>query len=205
MLAVTRHRRRHGRGDARRGSSSRSSRPRSTGRAPASASSTVYGIVKQSGGYIEVESEPGRGHDVQGATCRASTDARRRDAGPTSAADAPAHGHRDGPARRGRAGGAAAGRARAPERAGYTVLEARRRRGGARRSRDATQGPIDLLVTDVVMPGMSGRELAERLPPSGPDLRVAVHVGLHRRRASCATACRDPARRSCRSRSRSRR
>ena len=46
---------------------------------------------------------------------------------------------------------------------GYAVLEARTARRGAPASRSGTAGPIHLLVTDVVMPGMSGAELAERL------------------------------------------
>ncbi len=59
---------------------------------------------------------------------------------------------------------------------GYTVLEAR---DGSQALELARQhgGPIHLLVTDVVMPGMSGRALAERLAQAHPDTTVLYLSG----------------------------
>jgi CheY-like chemotaxis protein len=60
---------------------------------------------------------------------------------------------------------------------GYAVLSAS---DGEEALRLCTehQGPIHLLLTDVILPGgMSGRELAERLDPLCPDLRVVYTSG----------------------------
>ncbi|MFL5142231.1 MAG: PAS domain S-box protein [Microvirga sp.] len=59
--------------------------------------------------------------------------------------------------------------------AGYTVLEAR---NGVQAVRIvARQGPIDLLVSDIVMPGMSGRDLALRLREKDPALPIVFMSG----------------------------
>jgi len=65
---------------------------------------------------------------------------------------------------------------RSLDRAGFRILEAR---SGAEALEIASQEaePIDLLVTDQNMPGMSGRELATRLLGSHPDVAVLVVSG----------------------------
>jgi len=134
---------------------------------------TVYGIVKQSGGYVEVKSE-----SDQGTTFRIYLP--RLDAAATTVD------------RSTRSTAAAGGTetillvedeegvrelARDILRAsGYTVLEARNG-PEALLLCERHQGPLDLLLTDVVMPRMSGRELAERLGPLRPDLSVLYMSG----------------------------
>ena len=61
-------------------------------------------------------------------------------------------------------------------RQGYTVLVASDALS-ALRVEAATPGSIDLLVTDVVMPGMSGRALADQLQEFRPGLRVLFISG----------------------------
>ena len=59
---------------------------------------------------------------------------------------------------------------------GYTVLEARDPAGALRLS-ETHDAPIDLLLTDVVMPEMSGRELAQRILVSRPETRLLYMSG----------------------------
>ena len=66
--------------------------------------------------------------------------------------------------------------ARALEVAGYTVLLARDGEEGLAVARAAGR-PIHLLVTDVVMPDMNGRELWDRLKRLRPDLKVLYMSG----------------------------
>lgn len=134
---------------------------------------TVYGIVKQSGGEISVETSPGCG-----TTFRVSLPAvtEEPDSAPPDA------------------GGAVAPAAGATillvedddsvrelareilEEEGYRILAA----GSTTEAADAAAsfpGRIDLLLTDVVMPGGSGRELADRLRSDRPDLPVLFVSG----------------------------
>jgi two-component system cell cycle sensor histidine kinase/response regulator CckA len=59
---------------------------------------------------------------------------------------------------------------------GYTVLEARHG-GEALLACERHPGPIHLMVTDVVMPQMSGRELADRLTPLRPEMKMLYMSG----------------------------
>jgi two-component system cell cycle sensor histidine kinase/response regulator CckA len=136
--------------------------------------STVYGIVKQSGGYIWVYSEPGKGSAFKVYLPRVD-----------EPVEAPA----------------AAGTARAANRKGtetvllveddpqvreltrtvlvaqgYFIIEAAGPED-AERIVENERAEIHLLLTDVIMPGMSGRELAKRLTARLPRMRVLYMSG----------------------------
>jgi two-component system, cell cycle sensor histidine kinase and response regulator CckA len=133
---------------------------------------TVYGMVKQSGGYIWVDSEPGRG-----ATFKAYLPA-----------TAPASGAPAAVSDTGDPLGSEtvllvededAVRALAREvlrRHGYIVLEARHG-VDALRVAERHADEIQLLIADIVMPHMSGRELAERLATVRPAMRILFMSG----------------------------
>jgi two-component system cell cycle sensor histidine kinase/response regulator CckA len=134
---------------------------------------TVYGIVKQSAGFVWVYSEPGHGTSFKIYLPRVD-----EPLDPGAALPAAAGG------RRGTetvlvVEDAAAVRAvtrQVLERQGYTILEAPN--GEAALHVAATHsGPIHLLLTDVVMPALSGRQLAERLGQLRPDTRVLYTSG----------------------------
>ena len=61
--------------------------------------------------------------------------------------------------------------ARVLEREGYRVLQAGEGAEALRVAREHS-GPLDLLLTDVVMPGMNGRELGEKLAAVRPETRL---------------------------------
>ncbi len=61
---------------------------------------------------------------------------------------------------------------------GYTVLEAAHGQEALRVCR-SHEGPIHLMLTDVVMPHMSGHELAETLAPLRPGMKVLYMSGYN--------------------------
>jgi two-component system, cell cycle sensor histidine kinase and response regulator CckA len=143
--------------------------------------STVYGIVKQSAGHVRVESAPGRGSSFV-VYLPSAEEPVVPAAAPVLAPPARGAGTvlvvEDEENLRRLVGTLLRGQ-------GYEVLDAR---GGtdALAASERYAGSIDLLVTDVVMPEMSGRELADRLLSTRPGLRVvymsghsAEAVGLH--------------------------
>ena len=133
---------------------------------------TVYGIVKQSGGYIDVESQPGQGSTF--------TIYLPRVAAPTApVAETPIPAPRPGRETVLLVEDEAAVRAlarRALKQFGYHVLEASNGVEALTVAR-ASADPIDLLLTDVVMPEMGGRELAQTLKQERPETRVLFTSG----------------------------
>jgi PAS domain S-box-containing protein len=134
---------------------------------------TVFGIVKQSGGHIVVESVPAQGTLIKVFLPRVDA------ISPIKAILAEAAGNPPGTETLLLAEDEDSVRALAGHvlrKNGYTVLEAC---NGADALRVARQheGPIHLLVTDVVMPGCGGRELADRLTSIRPETQVLFLSG----------------------------
>ncbi|MBX6365196.1 MAG: PAS domain S-box protein [Gemmatimonadetes bacterium] len=133
---------------------------------------TVYGVVKQSGGYIYAHSEPGRGASFRIYLPRVDGPVEPE---PNEGGEVVRGGGEivlvaeDEPAVRSLA-------RRILERAGYRVLEAEDGED-ALAVAEAHAGPIDLLLTDVVMPRMGGRTLAERLARARPGVRILFMSG----------------------------
>jgi two-component system cell cycle sensor histidine kinase/response regulator CckA len=134
--------------------------------------STVYGIVKQSAGYVSVDSQLGKGTTFKIYLPRIDS--------------------LEEPVESVRAVGTGGGAEtvllvedvsalrdivrRVLEHKGYTVLDAADAKSALAASA-SYDGPIHLLLTDVVLPGTGGRELAEQLRRERPELRVLFTSG----------------------------
>jgi PAS domain S-box-containing protein len=134
--------------------------------------STVYAIVQQNGGHIEVESEPGRGTTftirfprVEGEVAEVRPVVREEMPRGTETVLVV----EDDDAVRDLV-------CQMLRMVGYAVLEARHG-GEALLICEQSREHIHLMVTDVVMPQMSGRQLAERLAPLQPDMKVVFMSG----------------------------
>ena len=134
---------------------------------------TVYGIVQQAGGFITVDSRPGSGAVFRVFVPAIAAQEARASADP----EPPPRGREtvllvedeDGVRRLARL---------SLERHGYTVLEANGGRAALELA-DAYEGPIEVLLTDVVMPEMNGREVSERLLVRRPALKVLFMSGYN--------------------------
>jgi len=133
----------------------------------------VFGIVKQNRGWIEVDSEVGRGSTFRLFFPRVDRKAASRSIPPPLHAYARSSGTilvvEDDDLLRNAI-------RRQVTSWGYTMLEARSGPAALELLRDRT-GPLDLLLTDLVMPGMDGRALAACILCERPELAVVFMSG----------------------------
>jgi CheY-like chemotaxis protein len=135
--------------------------------------STVYGIVKQSGGWVWVYSEPGRGTIFKVYLPRVESPAEPLRARPEEAA--PKGGTEtillveDEEMVRSLARKILTSR-------GYRVIEARDGEEAVESARQSLN-PVDLVLTDMVLPGMGGSETASKIRVLAPEVKVLFMSG----------------------------
>jgi signal transduction histidine kinase/DNA-binding LacI/PurR family transcriptional regulator len=134
---------------------------------------TVFGIVQQAGGHIDVSSTPGQGSrfDIYlPPTLQPAEETAEAESAPSSfdgtetillVEDEP---------------GVRRASRRFLEEHGYRVLDASDA-GEALRLAELHEGEVDLVITDLVMPGMSGRELADRVAQIRPETPILYVSG----------------------------
>jgi PAS domain S-box-containing protein len=137
--------------------------------------STVYGIVKQSEGYIWLYSEVGKGTSFKIYLPRFSATGEVPAMQPALAQEPTSPGHEtillvedeENLRRLAR---------QSLENQGYRVIDAPDGATAIQISQ-THKDPIHLLLTDVIMPGINGRELADKVAPTRPDMRVLYMSG----------------------------
>jgi len=149
--------------------------------------STVYGIVRQSGGFIWLASEPNKGTTFRIYFPRLEGQAvlltDEQDMEPASGGGETILVVEDDVSVRALACRILRGR-------GYTVMEASNGKEALAAVRACTQ-QIDLVITDVVMPEMSGAELASQLEAVRPGIRI-LYVSGYANRGMESQAKLDP-------------
>ena len=137
--------------------------------------STCYGIVRQYKGHIEVQSESGKGTEVMVYLPKVATSqsfdraeedrvALPRGSGMVLLAE-------DEPSVRALA-------ARVLRNQGFSVVEASDGVDALQVLQDMDMGPMDMLLTDIVMPRVGGSELAEKVQCQRPDIKVLFTSGF---------------------------
>jgi len=141
--------------------------------------SQVYGFVSQSGGKVRISSQPGVGTAIhlylpRLVDCVALDEQEEPRAAPTSSARGTVLVVEDDPDVRGYT-------VDTIRELGYEVLEARDGASALKLLHSTPRGTIDLLFTDVVLPGgMNGQQLAERAVETHPYLKVLFATGYAR-------------------------
>jgi signal transduction histidine kinase/ActR/RegA family two-component response regulator len=134
---------------------------------------TVYGIVKQNRGFIWVYSEPGLGTTFkiylpEALAAHKESRIQRTDVESPHGSETLLLVEDETPVRQ--------STREFLTRSGYTVLEAKSGEEALQTSREYC-GPIHLMLTDVIMPGMSGAQVAEQLAAERPTLKVLFVSG----------------------------